>query len=267
MPGSMGSIYFNSRPHEEVDDKEGGHGSIKQYFNSRPHEEVDVYLRFLYYFQCISTHDLTKRSTFISHATIIAHLFQLTTSRRGRLSSSSDNSSKNSYFNSRPHEEVDEGRRDFYNGLLDFNSRPHEEVDGLRRQDGDPLLEFQLTTSRRGRPWRLYGPAAAFHFNSRPHEEVDVMPIPPSLLFTYFNSRPHEEVDVMPIPPSLLFTYFNSRPHEEVDLQRPDGSEAAGLISTHDLTKRSTAMREFPVERVIISTHDLTKRSTLFRPV
>ena len=56
-------IYFNSRPHEEVDDK---HSTPVIFFN-------------------ISTHDLTKRSTNSSPRFVWAKTFQLTTSRRGRL--------------------------------------------------------------------------------------------------------------------------------------------------------------------------------------
>ena len=57
----------------------------------------------------------------------------------------------------------------------------------------------------------------------------------------HFNSRPHEEVDLKPTIISFLLMYFNSRPHEEVDKWLNE----IGLysdISTHDLTKRSTAI-------------------------
>ena len=55
-------------------------------FNSRPHEEVDMILvaSCLLYI-AISTHDLTKRSTTIAEFTGPRNVFQLTTSRRGRL--------------------------------------------------------------------------------------------------------------------------------------------------------------------------------------
>ena len=120
--------YFNSRPHEEVDNVQNAttqqtgisthdltkrstlaqdrrrrtlyistHDLTKRstmefltlnlrkmYFNSRPHEEVDHSVRKAQYPIKISTHDLTKRST-VERALIrwIA-IFQLTTSRRGR---------------------------------------------------------------------------------------------------------------------------------------------------------------------------------------
>ena len=34
--------HFNSRPHEEVDERQRTQTSEKQHFNSRPHEEVDL---------------------------------------------------------------------------------------------------------------------------------------------------------------------------------------------------------------------------------
>ena len=189
--------HFNSRPHEEVDTDwfpaYGGteafqlttsrrgrprkvhrlHGSMT-HFNSRPHEEVDV----------ISvTVDFCQK------------IFQLTTSRRGRRQGvlewqrdhkiSTHDLTKRStvcwicarqstwYFNSRPHEEVDEREQINTSGTCHFNSRPHEEVDwhdilllGIRRKISthdltkrstekfsalSATLKFQLTTSRRGR--------------------------------------------------------------------------------------------------------------------
>ena len=56
------------------------------YFNSRPHEEVDQQLRqLLNTSPVISTHDLTKRSTNTKSICFwITFSFQLTTSRRGR---------------------------------------------------------------------------------------------------------------------------------------------------------------------------------------
>ena len=61
---------------------------IQVHFNSRPHEEVDSQSSALPLHPNISTHDLTKRST----ATDVmdsysVSIFQLTTSRRGRLES------------------------------------------------------------------------------------------------------------------------------------------------------------------------------------
>ena len=78
-----------------------------QCFNSRPHEEVDCWTRCCCPQSDVSTHDLTKRSTWAIPAF----------------------SAYNLRFNSRPHEEVDLG---------DYISNNIEKL-------------FQLTTSRRGR--------------------------------------------------------------------------------------------------------------------
>ena len=78
--------YFNSRPHEEVDELFVPLPITHSYFNSRPHEEVDNEPKcFIGFNLNISTHDLTKRSTIISLSL--------------RFIGQS--------FNSRPHEEVD----------------------------------------------------------------------------------------------------------------------------------------------------------------
>ena len=77
-------FYFNSRPHEEVD-LQGYITIIRQvYFNSRPHEEVDSYRPVNSKIYSISTHDLTKRSTIVAILAASFQIFQLTTSRRGR---------------------------------------------------------------------------------------------------------------------------------------------------------------------------------------
>ncbi len=83
--------------------------------------------------------------------------------------------------------------------------------------------------------------------------------------------------------PALPFVpavpYFNSRPHEEVDPSWLHASGSVPVISTHDLTKRSTipllqvSLNCLPFQLTtsrrgrrspafVISTHDLTKRST-----
>ena len=60
-----------------------------------------------YRYQHISTHDLTRRSTFRSLKMLYHHL----------------------YFNSRPHKEVDLLRQYKQTTHTYFNSRPHKEVD------------------------------------------------------------------------------------------------------------------------------------------
>ena len=76
---------------------------------------------------------------------------------------------------------------------------------------------FQLTTSRRGRRRGGHPVRTSGGFNSRPHEEVDMCTSALRAACRCFNSRPHEEVD------------------------QGDGPDRKQIIvSTHDLTKRST---------------------------
>ena len=128
----------------------------KKGFNSRPHEEVDIrqgVLSFL--LQQVSTHDLTKRSTgpaltpcqwqksFNSrpHEEVDSSpappnpsptVFQLTTSRRGRRYS------------------VCRYCSDWHVSTHDLTKRSTSSV-----LSSSSLLMFQLTTSRRGRPSSL----------------------------------------------------------------------------------------------------------------
>ena len=166
----------------------------------------------------ISTHDLTKRSTPELYHSNYDDVFQLTTSRRGRQLSC-------------PY-----GRR-----LIGyFNSRPHEEVDVLERIACMDRDKFQLTTSRRG---RLTIPVSLYFWPK----------------FQLTTSRRGRLSVVTGCSPVIM--YFNSRPHEEVDSWRKCNLPCQH-ISTHDLTKRSTTV-ELPNSGLSdISTHDLTKRST-----
>ena len=88
------------------------------------------FLRFIIFASwSISTHDLTKRSTFLN--------------ANGR--------NLIAYFNSRPHEEVDYANLCCLHVRSYFNSRPHEEVDPELHRQLLQAVQFQLTTSRRGR--------------------------------------------------------------------------------------------------------------------
>ena len=79
---------------------------------------------------------------------------------------------------------------------------------------------------------------------------------------------------------------FNSRPHKEVDPLTITVKNGNAVLSTHDLTRRSTelvaacisfylfqlttsqggrqALVDIAIERLHLSTHDLTRRSTLW---
>ena len=107
--------------------------------------------------------------------------------------------------------------------MQNFNSRPHEEVDCNTGLQTPLYFPFQLTTSRGGRREFIVNHSTIIIFQlttsrgGRPflwfftHENIN-----------YFNSRPHEEVDFL----ILMFCSYIIR------------------ISTHDLTRRSTSIRD-----------------------
>ena len=122
-------------------------------------------------FSIISTHDLTKRSTFQLREMNLTETFQLTTSRRGRLCYLQARTTKR-YFNSRPHEEVD-----FIYGMefvvMYISTHDLTKRSTSTNQAVLPQVPFQLTTSRRGRHSSFSAAKSQENFNSRPHEEVD----------------------------------------------------------------------------------------------
>ena len=125
----------------------------------------------------LSTHDLTRRSTRISH---ICHTFARS-------------------FNSRPHKEVDWIGKTISMTQSSFQLTTSQ---GGRLNSIPPpvtALSFQLTTSQGGRRVISVCPSCLFQsFNSRPHKEVDLEHNPFSFDRRSFNSRPHKEVDEMP---------------------------------------------------------------------
>ena len=148
------------------------------------------------------------------------------------------------------------------------------------------LEEFQLTTSRRGRPVPATPIWEPKDFNSRPHEEVDGASLAAYPGNEHFNSRPHEEVDSAPPVARIIMETFQLTTSRRGRLCRNVATMPILLISTHDLTKRSTVSssstssacnlfqlttsrrgRPFPnipaCRNAYISTHDLTKRSTV----
>ncbi len=80
--------HFNSRPHEEVDNP--AFASFAELLTISTHDLTKRStlpgVRYAVFHVVISTHDLTKRSTFTPRNTDSTIEFQLTTSRRGRLS-------------------------------------------------------------------------------------------------------------------------------------------------------------------------------------
>ena len=151
VPHLQPSLYFNSRPHKEVDITQAFRSLQRKHFNSRPHKEVDTKherrVLQVWYFNSrphkevdsispnrtektvrISTHDLTRRSTSCCIPSITVLI--ISTHDLTRRSTTV------------------------------FADPPN-------------CTLFQLTTSQGGRllPYRLN--PNALHFNSRPHKEVD----------------------------------------------------------------------------------------------
>ena len=142
---------FNSRPHEEVDPFRPFICLRNCHFNSRPHEEVDglwlIYWLFWLIFQLTTSRRGRLRKWSILQC---PGKFQLTTSRRGRLYQQSSVKARKSFQLTTSRR----GRRpsdSLYATSRDFNSRPHEEVDSIFCHVIFLQIKFQLTTSRRGR--------------------------------------------------------------------------------------------------------------------
>ena len=211
-------MYFNSRPHEEVDNNAACYQLpiyIFQLTTSRRGRLCCHFCHIIYL--VISTHDLTKRSTTTWQLDRRQKGFQLTTSRRGRPGF-------------------------FSVALIVFTfqlttSRRGRQAFELMKQGA---LIFQLTTSRRGRPFWIISVVCnkVFQLTTSRRGRRDMLR-PQARLNLYFNSRPHEEVDAISagVILSLVISthdltkrstlscavqhvptrYFNSRPHEEVD--------------------------------------------------
>ena len=103
--------------------------------------------------------------------------------------------------------------------LTYFNSRPHKEVDTVPTSIPLHCLIFQLTTSQGGR--LLLGTSLATLF-----------------IFQLTTSQGGRRLGKCN---RLLHLHFNSRPHKEVDIYIVLIVQPLG-ISTHDLTRRSTAI-------------------------
>ena len=154
---------------------------------------------------CISTHDLTKRSTCAPRTAASFSAFQLTTSRRGRRIVDGEiqifvgfqltTSRRGRPIYTRTDKHVHLTKIVPCRSFCYFNSRPHEEVDQkwLRQAHRSSISTHDLTKrSTRKRMFRrikfiisthdltkrstVDAPQTVYHirdFNSRPHEEVD----------------------------------------------------------------------------------------------
>ena len=120
----------------------------------------------------ISTHYLTQRQTVFEDVDMTDDVFQLTTSRRGRLYLCYN---KNHHFlfqltTSR------RGRRHCSASVsyLQYISTHYlTQRQTICRRDGVQVMLFQLTTSRRGRLCLSVFSSLLRYFNSLPHAEVD----------------------------------------------------------------------------------------------
>ena len=128
--------------------------------------------------------------------------------------------------------------------FLYFNSRPHEEIDdwllntvtNLDISTHDLTRRSTILEEKEKRVW--------WDFNSRPHEEVDSLLTARLILAVHFNSRPHEEVDFIfckHVPDCFPFQLTTSRGGRLVGKK---GADCYDSISTHDLTRRSTATND-----------------------
>ena len=165
-------------------------------------------------------------------------MFQLTTSRRGRLTKK-EHALLVKRFNSRPHEEVDVWIQTSWDrkkvSTHDLTKRSTDKI-----EDTMGLTSFQLTTSRRGRQSLKTTKELRRKFQlttSRRGRRYTPPEIYEAILFQLTTSRRGR--------PLLCSLHF-----------------LRNFVSTHDLTKRSTTYQTRSWKTLSVSTHDLTKRST-----
>ena len=193
-----------------------------------------------------------------------------------------------------------------YNSIDHFNSRPHKEVDNrfcrssklhfisthdLTRRSTTAIslksqcIAFQLTTSQGGRPEIILKEDKMMLFQlttSQGGRRIAGYMLDASKL--YFNSRPHKEVDLVILAIPLWSWIFQLTTSQGGRLNSHFRYPLFFIISTHDLTRRSTLanidhdmldenFNSRPHKEVdllsgqtlailCISTHDLTRRST-----
>ena len=191
----------------------------------------------------VSTHDLTKRSTYVKRFQMAYH----------------------QCFNSRPHEEVDHNAKTIVTMIPVFQLTTSRRGRRLLSLSDSCILAFQLTTSRRGRLlWLLSARMRTFRFNSRPHEEVDRAGY--GIVFSILRVSTH---DLTKRSTGICYSRgFLSCSVSTHDLTKRSTClltlvcNSVPSVSTHDLTKRSTSATNTYRRTCTVSTHDLTKRST-----
>ena len=211
-------LHFNSRPREEVDVFAPGRRKKDTHFNSQPREEVDGTNLQVEAGTIISTHDLTRRSTFTAtFSADTGFAFQLTTSQGGRRYCRKA-LLHNQHFNSRPHKEVDDGTASYRDKHGRISTHDLTKRSTCICHYSSCSSKFQLTTSRRGRQLAQDRMTDAYvGFNSRPHEEVDAILLPfwrLNIVSTHDLTK-RSTLTIMDTETDTCS--FNSRPHEEVD--------------------------------------------------
>ena len=145
----------------------------------------------------LSTHDLTRRSTYNKLIGLTGIIFQLTTSQGGRLGI---HGRYECYGNLSTH---DLTRRSTHRGSANspaedpFNSRPHKEVDGYLKFNAPRAIFFQLTTSQGGRQHTSFVMSILICLSTHDltRRSTQSSADPPDQKSS-FNSRPHKEVDI-----------------------------------------------------------------------
>ncbi len=144
-----------------------------------------------------------------------------------------------------------------------FNSRPHEEVDEKEFFARNSERKFQLTTSRRGRPKSSVRDAEKLIISTH-----DLTKRSTSFNFNLFTKtkfqlttsrRGRLKNPGVKVETKLISTHDLTKRSTLFSLR----SDGLYPISTHDLTKRSTDLIQSSLVMESISTHDLTKRSTM----
>ena len=167
----------------------------------------------------LSTHDLTRRSTGLStEYCVVLDLSTHDLTRRSTWAGVSEDE-----FNALSTHDLT--RRSTWCSVkttvrkCSFNSRPHKEVDCEWAEYPTKVLDFQLTTSQGGRlPCQPFSTAGK-PFNSRPHKEVD-------------------EKQVTEVDSPQIFQLTTSQGGRQLF---PHAIHRLSDLSTHDLTRRSTA--------------------------
>ena len=236
-----GGLPFNSRPHTEVDEDLPPElpktltFQLTTSHGGRPSDGIVTST-----VPDLSTHDLTRRSTVIR--SVVSVFIYLSTHDLTRRSTY-----QNSGLSPAP--------------LLSTH-------DLTRRSTSHQCIQcrqMKLSThdlTRRSTKYVIDIEYVCISFNSRPHTEVDCAQIFLLYISRSFNSRPHTEVDGLFGITGQRCRPFNSRPHTEVDRPVFRNRGIPFILSTHDLTRRSTLIACTRDICASLSTHDLTRRST-----